>query len=277
MDAQLLAAIKRNVRDALSEDIGETDWTARLIADSAISRATLMVRHEAVLCGIPWVEETLAQLDPRVTVKWLRQEGDRMMPASKVCEISGPSRSILTAERRALNFLQMLSGVASATRKLVELIEGTSAKLLDTRKTLPGLRLAQKYAVCVGGGSNHRLGLYDGILIKENHINASGGIAAAIDAARALRANVPLQIEVEDLAELQQALECGADAVLLDNFSLEQMRAAVELNRGRAELEVSGGVSEATLLSIARTGVDRISVGALTKNVRAVDFSLRFD
>jgi nicotinate-nucleotide pyrophosphorylase (carboxylating) len=235
-----------------------------------------MVRQEAILCGRPWFDEALLQVDDRLEVNWFVGEGAPMEPGDAVCEIAGPARGILTAERTALNFIQMLSAVATATKLLVERIGGTRARVFDTRKTLPGLRLAQKYAVRVGGGSNHRLGLYDGILIKENHVHASGGIAAAIRASRALAADVPIQVEVEALDELAEALAQGATSILLDNFSLEQMREAVLLNGGRAELEVSGGVSDSTILAIAQTGVHRISVGGLTKNIQAVDFSLRF-
>ncbi|CAB3807008.1 Nicotinate-nucleotide pyrophosphorylase [carboxylating] [Paraburkholderia ultramafica] len=276
MDATLLAAVSRNVRDALDEDRGIIDWTSQLINADTEAHATLMVRQEATLCGRPWFDEALLQVDDRLEVNWFVGEGAPMEPGDAVCEIAGPARGILTAERTALNFIQMLSAVATATKLLVERIRGTRARVFDTRKTLPGLRLAQKYAVGVGGGSNHRLGLYDGILIKENHIHASGGIAAAIRASRALEADVPIQVEVEDLGELAEALAHGATSILLDNFSLEQMREAVMLNGGNAELEVSGGVSDLTILAIAQTGVDRISVGGLTKNIQAVDFSLRF-
>lgn len=275
MDATLLTAVSRNVRDALDEDRGNIDWTSQLVNANTAAYATLRVRHEAVLCGRPWFDETLLQVDNRIVVNWFVDEGAPMNPGTPVCQIAGPARSILTAERTALNFIQMLSAVATATKLLVERISGTRARVFDTRKTLPGLRLAQKYAVRVGGGSNHRLGLYDGILIKENHIHACGGIAAAIRAARTLAADVPIQVEVENLVELAEALAHGATSILLDNFSLGQMRDAVILNGARAELEVSGGVSESTIRAIAETGVDRISVGALTKNVQAVDFSLR--
>ena len=275
MDAITRAAITRNVHYALAEDVGAVDWTSRLVNPELISVATLIVRESAVLCGIPWFEETLVQVDVRLGVEWFAEEGARMEAGQAVCRIVGPVRGILTAERTALNFLQLLSGVATATRTMVDMVSGTSAAILDTRKTLPGLRLAQKYAVRGGGGQNHRRGLYDGILIKENHIAAGGGITPTLRAAETLNANVPIQIEVETLDELAQALAAGAKSVLLDNFSLMQMREAVGLNKGRAELEVSGGVSLDTLRAIAETGVDRISVGSLTKNVCAADYSLR--
>ncbi|WP_224031340.1 carboxylating nicotinate-nucleotide diphosphorylase [Paraburkholderia caribensis] len=269
-------ALARNVRDALEEDTGIADWTSRLVDDSAVARAILTVREAAMLCGRPWFDETLAQVDSRLHVDWKVKEGEVMAAGQTVCEIHGPARSLLTAERTALNFLQMLSAVATATHASAQIVAGTRARVLDTRKTLPGLRLAQKYAVRIGGGSNHRLGLFDGILIKENHIQARGGIVAALNAARDLDAGVPIQIEVETLDELVAALSAGAQSILLDNFTEPEMHEAVRLNAGQAELEVSGGVSETTLRSIAETGVDRISIGGLTKNLRAIDFSLRF-
>ncbi|GAB2890401.1 carboxylating nicotinate-nucleotide diphosphorylase [Paraburkholderia jirisanensis] len=275
MDITTRAALQRNVRDALAEDVGSIDWTAQLVPSSTTAHATLIVREEAVLCGRPWFDETLAQVDPQLRVEWRCAEGATMQANATVCEIWGPARSLLTAERTALNFLQMLCAVASVTRRFASLVEGTGARVLDTRKTLPGLRDAQKYAVRIGGGANHRLGLFDGILIKENHILASGGIAQALQAARDLQCGVPVQIEVESLDELAEALEAGAQSVLLDNFDLQMMHAAATLNAGRAELEVSGSVSEANIRAIAETGVDRISVGSLTKHIRAVDFSMR--
>ncbi|CAH2894423.1 MAG: Quinolinate phosphoribosyltransferase [decarboxylating] (EC [uncultured Paraburkholderia sp.] len=276
MDELTRHALVRNVRDAIEEDAGRIDWTSRLVDDSSQASAILTVREAAVLCGRPWFDETLAQVDPRLRADWLVQEGEAMAAGQAVCEIHGPARSLLTAERTALNFLQMLSGVATSTSALVQIVAGTRARVLDTRKTLPGLRLAQKYAVRIGGGSNHRLGLFDGILIKENHIKAKGSIVAAIDAAHELDAGVPIQIEVETLEELLAALSAGARSILLDNFIELEMHEAVRLNAGRAELEVSGGVSDTSLRRIAETGVDRISVGGLTKNIRAIDFSLRF-
>jgi nicotinate-nucleotide pyrophosphorylase (carboxylating) len=235
----------------------------------------VIVRETAVLCGAPWFEGVMTQVDPRIRIAWRYAEGAAMAADSEVCSIEAPARALLTAERPALNFLQLLSGVATATRKYVEQIEGTQAAILDTRKTLPGLRLAQKYAVRVGGGQNQRMALYDGILIKENHIAAAGGIVAAMRAAQALNAGVPIQIEVESLEQLEEALAAGAESVLLDNFTVELMREAVRLNNRRAVLEASGGVNMATAREIAETGVDRISVGSLTKDIRATDYSLR--
>jgi nicotinate-nucleotide pyrophosphorylase (carboxylating) len=233
------------------------------------------VREAAVLCGAPWFEGVMKQLDPRIHIEWRYAEGAAMAADSEVCAIEAPARALLTAERPALNFLQLLSGVATATRQYADVVKGTRASVLDTRKTLPGLRLAQKYAVRAGGGKNQRLALYDGILIKENHIAAAGGITAAMRAAQALNAGVPIQIEVENLAELEEALAAGATSILLDNFSLEMMRDGVRLTDGRAILEASGGVNMLTVRAIAETGVDRISIGSLTKDVRATDYSLR--
>ncbi|WP_091996556.1 carboxylating nicotinate-nucleotide diphosphorylase [Paraburkholderia lycopersici] len=276
MDGMTRAAMTRNVRDALAEDVGEADWTSLLIDPGTSAEALLTVREPALLCGRPWFDETLRQVDPRITIEWFVGEGEPMREGQAVCRIAGPARGMLTAERTALNFIQLLSGVATETRAMTRIVEGTSARILDTRKTLPGLRLAQKYAVRIGGGENHRRGLYDGILIKENHIAAGGGIASTLHAARALGAGVPVQVEVETLAELNEALAAGATAILLDNFPVEAMREAVRVTAGRAELEVSGGVTDETLRTIADTGVDRISLGKLTKNVTAIDFSLRF-
>lgn len=274
-DGALTQAFEENIRIALAEDVGSGDWTAQLVPESAQVTATVLVREKAVLCGAPWFEGVMLQVDPRIAIDWHFAEGDAMPANAEVCTISAPARSLLTAERAALNFLQLLSAVATATRDYVALTEGTKAAVLDTRKTLPGLRLAQKYAVRVGGGQNQRLALYDGILIKENHIAAAGSIAAAMSAARDLNAGVSIQIEVESLAELRQALEAGATSVLLDNFTTGQMREAVQFTAGRALLEASGGVNRESLRAIAETGVDRISVGSLTKDVRAVDYSLR--
>lgn len=248
------AAIARNVADALAEDVGSGDQTGRLV---------------------PWFDAVVRAVDPSIEVDWRHREGDRMSADSTVCELRGPARALLTAERNALNFLQLLSGVASATRQYVDRIADTRARILDTRKTLPGLRLAQKYAVRVGGGANQRLALYAGILIKENHIAAAGGVGEALDAAFALNAEVPVQIEVETLDQLRTALAHGARSVLLDNFTLDMMRDAVRVTEGRAVLEVSGGVNFDTVRAIAETGVDRISIGALTKDVRATDYSMR--
>ncbi len=274
-DADLAAAFEQNIAAASAEDIGAGDWTAQLLPEDGVVQARLTVREAAVLCGAPWFEGVMAALDPRLLIHWHYAEGDQMQADSAVCEITGPARSLMTAERAAMNFLQLLSGVATMTRAYVTLVAGTRAAILDTRKTLPGLRLAQKYAVRVGGGENQRLALYDGILIKENHIAAAGGIASALRAAQSLQAGVTVQIEVENVSELKEALDAGAVSILLDNFSIEAMRAAVTLNAGKALLEASGGIQRDTVRAIAETGVDRISIGSLTKDIRAVDYSLR--
>ena len=278
----LAQATVRNVRDALMEDIGRGDWTAMLVPAGRRARAQVQAKEAAVLCGQAWFDACVTSLDPAARVEWLAAEGHAVPAGSVVCRIEGEARALLGAERPALNFLQMLSAVATVTRQYVDAIAGLSPNprgcvVLDTRKTLPGLRQAQKYAVRVGGGKNQRLALWDGILIKENHIAAAGGIAAALQAAFALNAGVTVQVEVEDLAELDQALAAGARHVLLDDFSFDDMKRAFTLNAGRAELEVSGGVNLDTIRQIAATGVDRISVGKLTKDVRAIDFSMRID
>ena len=274
-DAALAASFEANLRAALEEDIGSGDLTALLVPQDETVKARVIVREEAILCGAPWFEGVMTQLDPGIRVDWHYAEGDRMRANSEVCDIVAPARALLTAERSALNFLQLLSGVATATRRYVDTIEGTRARILDTRKTLPGMRLAQKYAVRVGGGKNQRLALYDGILIKENHIAAAGSIASAMKAALEIGKGVSVQIEVETLAELSDALAAGALSILLDNFSLPAMREAVLVNSGRALLEASGGINMDTVRAIAETGVDRISVGSLTKDIRATDYSLR--
>jgi len=271
----LAAALAANVQAAIAEDVGSGDLTGMLVPADKASRARVIVREQAVLCGQPWFDACMRAVDPRLQVRWLQCEGTLMAPDSVVCEIAGPARSLLTAERPSLNFLQLLSGVATATRRYADLVAGTRARVLDTRKTLPGLRLAQKYAVKVGGGENQRLALYDGILIKENHIAAAGGITAALGAAAGLGSGAPVQVEVETLAELEEALAAGAASILIDNFTEPMMREAVRINAGRALLEVSGGVNHETIRAFAETGVDRISVGALTKDVRATDYSLR--
>ncbi|MGO4763389.1 carboxylating nicotinate-nucleotide diphosphorylase [Cupriavidus sp. 2KB_3] len=271
----LQAALAANVQAAIAEDVGSGDLTGLLIPADKPVRARVIVRESAVLCGQPWFDACMAAVDARLQVRWLKEEGARMAPDDVVCEIAGPARALLTAERPSLNFLQLLSGVATATRRYADLIAGTRARVLDTRKTLPGLRLAQKYAVRIGGGENQRLALYDGILIKENHIAAAGSITAAMQAALALGTDASVQIEVESIAELEEALAAGAKSVLIDNFTVPMMREAVEINRGRALLEVSGGVNAESIREFAETGVDRISVGALTKDVRATDYSLR--
>jgi len=271
----LQAAFDANILSALLEDVGSGDLTGKLVPNDVRVRARVIVREDAVLCGAPWFEGVMLALDRSIDVDWQYAEGDLMKTGSVVCTIAGPPRALLTAERSALNFLQMMSGVASATRKFVEVVDGTKAAILDTRKTLPGLRQAQKYAVRVGGGENQRMALYDGILIKENHIAAAGGVTAAMHAAQALNAGVSIQIEVETLAQLTEALEADAKSVLLDNFELDAMRAAVTLTAGRAVIEASGGVNLDSVRAIAETGVDRISIGSLTKDVKATDFSLR--
>ncbi|WP_432258119.1 carboxylating nicotinate-nucleotide diphosphorylase [Cupriavidus sp. TMH.W2] len=273
--AALQAALQANVQAAIAEDVGSGDLTGLLVPAAKAARARVIVRESAVLCGQPWFDACMRAVDPALQVRWLQQEGARMAPDSVVCEITGPARSLLTAERPSLNFLQLLSGVATVTRRYADLIAGTRARVLDTRKTLPGLRLAQKYAVRIGGGENQRLALYDGILIKENHIAAAGSITAAMQAALALDTSASVQIEVETLPELEEALAAGARSVLIDNFTVPMMQDAVRLNQGRALLEVSGGVNADTIRTFAETGVDRISVGALTKDVRATDYSLR--
>jgi len=269
------------VARALAEDVGSGDLTANLVPASRQGRATVITREAAVLCGRPWVDEVFRQIDPAVQVSWDADEGAAVEPGQRLCRLAGPARSLLTGERTALNFLQTLSGTATATRRYVQLVAGLPCRILDTRKTLPGLRRAQKYAVRCAGGSNHRMGLYDGILVKENHIMAAGSIAAAVSAARAAGASVPVEVEVETLDELRQALDAGADMALLDEFSLADLRAAVAMNRshprGPMKLEASGNVTFETLRGIAETGVDFVSIGSLTKHVRAVDLSMRFE
>ena len=277
MNIDLENTLAANVRAALDEDVGTGDLTARLIPEDAAGQARVLTREDAVLCGAGWFEACFLALDPAVKIAWHATDGDRIHAGQTLCELSGPARTLLTAERPALNFLQTLSAVATETRRYVDAIAGTRAKIHDTRKTLPGLRLALKYAVKCGGGENQRIGLYDGILIKENHIAAAGGIAPALEAAfRLAGPGVSVQIEVETLAQLEEALRAGAKLILLDNFNLEGMREAVVLTAGRAALEASGGVTLDTVRAIAETGVDRISVGGLTKSVRAVDLSMRF-
>lgn len=270
----------RNIRDALLEDVGRGDWTAQLLPAGARVRAQLRVREVAVLAGRDWFDACMLAVDARTALRWRCDEGAEMAADSVVCDLEGDARALLTAERPALNFLQLLSGTATVTRAHVRAIEGASPNprgclVLDTRKTIPGLRQAQKYAVRVGGGANQRLALWHGILIKENHIAAAGGVAAALQRARELNAGVAIQIEVETLDQLREALAHRAASVLLDNFSLAQMREAVAHTAGRALLEASGGVTLEGLREVAATGVDRISIGKLTKDVRAIDFSLR--
>ena len=272
-------ARQRNISDALMEDIGKCDWTAQLVPSKPV-HAQLIVRQEAVLCGVDWFEGTLKKLDPSAKVTWHYLEGDLMKPDTKVCDIEANSRALLSAERPCINFLQTLSWTASSARQHVDAIAGVSPNpkgcaVLDTRKTIPGLRQAQKYAVRVGGGQNQRLALWHGILIKENHIAAAGGVAAAVKAAQALNSGVDIQVEVENFAELKEALEAGAKSILIDNFTTDQMKEAVAFTNGRALLEASGGIDLDQMRAIAATGVDRISLGKLTKDIKAVDFSMR--
>jgi len=270
--------IETQVAAALREDVGGGDVTANLVPAGQTARGSVITREHAVLCGRPWAVETFRQLDPQVQLQWHADDGEPLKAGQTVFELSGPARPILIGERTALNFLQLLSAVATETRRYVGAVAGTGCIILDTRKTLPGLRLAQKYAVKCGGGSNHRLGLYDMVLIKENHIVAAGSISAAIAAARRTAPGVKVEIEVESLTELEEALAAGPDIVMLDDFSLDDMRTAVARNRAHGRpvaLEASGGISLQTVREIAQTGVDFISVGALTKHVRAIDLSLR--
>ena len=272
-------ARQRNIHDALMEDIGKYDWTAQLVPSKDV-HAQLIVRHEAVLCGVEWFEGALKKLDPKAQVTWHYLEGDLMKPDTKVCDIEANSRALLSAERPCINFLQTLSWTASITKQYVDAIAGVSPNpkgcvVLDTRKTIPGLRQAQKYAVRVGEGQNQRLALWHGILIKENHIAAAGGVAAAVKAAQALDSGVEIQVEVESLAELAEALSANAKSILIDNFTIEQMKKAVSFTNGRALLEASGGIDLDQIRAIAATGVDRISLGKLTKDIQAVDFSMR--
>lgn len=271
--------IPAQVARSLAEDVGSGDVTAALVAATTMAQATVITREDALLCGIPWVDETFRQLDPAVKVSWRVKEGEKVAANTILCDISGPARPILTGERTALNFLQTLSGTATATRRYVEAIEGTGCRILDTRKTLPGLRLAQKYAVRTAGGQNHRIGLYDMVLIKENHIMAAGSIAGAIATARKSAPGIPVEVEVETLDEFRDALAASPDVIMLDEFDDAAMREAVALNRasgGTAKLEASGGVDFDTVRRIASTGVDYISIGSLTKHLRATDLSLRF-
>ena len=261
---------------ALAEDVGDADLTAALVDPSRRAEARIVAKEAAVVCGAPWVEAALRQMDPGVQIQWQVPEGERCSVGQVVVQFQGYARALLSAERTALNFLQLLSGVATKTRSYVDVVQGTRSQIVDTRKTLPGLRLAQKYAVRVGGGTNHRIGLYDAVLIKENHIAAAGGIAPVMQAARKVAAQAAfIEIEVESLPELREALDAGAKMILLDDMSLEDMREAVRITAGRAVLEISGGVTMERLRTLAETGVDRISIGTLTKDVKATDFSMR--
>lgn len=269
--------IAKSVKLALAEDVGSGDVTADLIAAATISRATVITREDAILCGTAWFNEVFRQVNPSIQITWHYQEGDQVKANTVLCDIKGNARGMLTAERSALNFLQTLSGTATATRRYVELIAHTSCRILDTRKTLPGLRNAQKYAVRCGGGVNHRIGLYDRVLIKENHIMAAGSITAAVAQARRLHPTIKVEVETEGLKELAEATAANADIIMLDDYPMETLREAVKITAGRIPLEASGGVNLDTVKVIAETGVDFISVGSITKHVRAVDLSMRFE
>lgn len=280
IDRQLLADLRETVDRVLQEDIGAGDLTAGLIPASAMINATIVTRDNMTMAGRPWVDEVFRCLDPAIVLDWTLDDGEVIKADTVICRLQGSARSILSGERAALNLLQTLSATATVTAAFVQAVAGTGCRIRDTRKTLPGLRLAQKYAVRQGGGCNHRIGLFDAILIKENHIMSAGGIAAAVTVARQLHANMPLQVEVESITEMRAALAAQADRLLLDNFSLEWLREAVALNTAEgdppAELEASGGLTLDEISAVANTGVDYISVGALTKNVRAIDLSMRF-
>lgn len=273
MTPSLPADITSAVRRALSEDIGNGDLTADLIPVQATCNAVIVCREKAVLCGTAWVDEVFAQLGDKVRLEWVSRDGDQVNPDDQVCHLSGNTRALLTGERTALNFLQLLSATATVTREYTKLLVDSNTRVLDTRKTIPGLRTAQKYAVACGGGKNHRMGLYDAILIKENHIQAAGGIEQAIQQAR--RHDRHIEIEVENLDELSQAIAAGANSIMLDNFDTEMMRLAVELNNGAVALEASGNLTRERITEVAATGVDYISIGDLTKNIQAIDFSMR--
>ena len=269
--------ITRNVQSALSEDLGSGDLTASIIDQTAVASARLISRERAIFCGREWFNEVYNQLDPTIQTNWEVNDGETIRPDQMLCQVAGPARSLLSGERTALNFIQTLSGTASTTRTFVKAIEGTTTRILDTRKTLPGLRMAQKYAVSIGGGCNHRIGLFDGVLIKENHIQAAGSITRAVEiAARSATPGVLLEVEVENLTQLKEALSTSVSRILLDNFPRETLQQAVTLTQGKAELEASGNITLENVQSIARTGVDFISIGAITKHLQAIDFSLLF-
>ncbi|MGA9031182.1 MAG: carboxylating nicotinate-nucleotide diphosphorylase [Sulfuricaulis sp.] len=269
--------VTETVRRALAEDVGPGDLTAALIPADARAEAQVITREDAVLCGTAWFDEVFRQVDERIRVVWRAKDGEAIRADRMQCSVTGPARALLTGERAALNFLQLLSGTATRAREYVDAVRGTKTIILDTRKTIPGLRRAQKYAVACGGGHNHRIGLYDAILIKENHIAAAGSIMAALEAARhSAPKGISIEIEVENIGQLREALAAGADRLLLDNFSVEELKAAVAETRGRAKLEASGGINLSNIRDIAETGVDFISIGDMTKNVRAVDLSMRF-
>lgn len=272
---QLTAEIQASVRAALAEDVGSGDITAQLIPADQCASARVITRESAVISGVAWVNEVFRQVDSEVQVRWLVADGQRVQANDVLFELEGKARALLTGERAALNFLQTLSAVATRCQYFADRVAGTAVKLLDTRKTLPGLRVAQKYAVTCGGCHNHRMGLYDAFLIKENHITACGGVAATVQAAHRIAPGKPVEVEVENLDELREALATGADIIMLDELSLEDMRTAVKINASQAKLEASGGVNEETIRAIAETGVDYISLGTLTKDIKAVDLSMR--
>jgi len=280
MHNQLEAAINANVGAALAEDLGSGDRTAELVPETAVASAVIICREPMTLAGQPWVDEVFRQLDAGVDLQWLANDGDHLPADAEICVLSGPARALLSGERTALNFLQTLSATATCTARFVSAVADFKAGILDTRKTIPGLRMAQKYAVRCGGGNNHRLGLFDAILIKENHITSAGGIEPAIRAARELNTGLPIEIEVESVSELRAALSAGADRLLLDNFDIADLQRAIDINHREgnppAELEASGGFTMEDVVNVAETGVDYISVGALTKNVNAIDLSMRF-
>ena len=276
-DQQFIEDIKTTVAQALKEDIRDGDITAMLIPECNRAKATVITREQAIVCGQPWVDEVFRQLDPTVQIEWLVQDGDEIQPEQRLFTLNGPARSLLTGERTALNFLQTLSGTATTAHQYAKLVKGTKIKILDTRKTIPGLRLAQKYAVKIGGCHNHRIGLYDAFLIKENHIAACGGIKPAVLKAREIAPKKPIEVEVENLEELQEALNAGADIVMLDNFDPEMIRQAITLNNGQAKLEVSGNLEVNNIANKAIEGIDYLSSGSLTKHCNAVDFSMRIN
>ena len=280
-DDALSAAVRDNVRIALSEDLGDGDLTAEILSPAVRASAVIVTREAMILAGRPWVDEVYRQVDAHVQLEWQHADGDAVHASAEVCHLSGAARALLSGERSALNFLQFLSATATVTARYVAAVSGTGAKILDTRKTVPGLRTAQKYAVVCGGGENHRAGLFDAILIKENHILASGSIGAAISACRKLHGGMPVEVEVESQHDFRQALDAKAERILLDNFDTDELREAVSVNRAtsgpRAELEASGGLTIEELRAVAETGVDYISVGALTKNIQAIDLSMRFE
>ncbi|PID42023.1 MAG: nicotinate-nucleotide diphosphorylase (carboxylating) [Proteobacteria bacterium] len=277
MNQHIEQAIEINVSSALEEDIRDGDITARLIPEESRATGRVITRELAVICGVEWVNRVFARVDPDITLQWKAKDGDLLQPNDIVFEFSGPARGLLTGERTALNFLQMLSATATKSRHYADKVKHTSCKILDTRKTFPGLRIAQKYAVHCGGANNHRIGLYDAFLIKENHIMACGSISNAVQKARSNAPGKPVEVEVESMQELQQAIDAQADIVMLDNFSLDQLREAVKMKPANIKLEASGNVTETTLVAIAETGVDYISIGTLTKDCKAVDLSMRFD